>query len=66
MQTIEARANVEAMTLCQIAKKYGIDIRTLKKWLLHFAQDIKPPIGSIVYTPDQVKKIVEACGEFPG
>lgn len=55
----------EAMNLCQIAAKYAVSVHILKKWLSSFAPDLKRADGSYIYTPDQVKQIVVACGEFP-
>jgi len=57
--------NYEAMNLSQLAAKYGVTVHILKKWLCSFAPDLKRPDGSYIYTPDQVRQIVEACGEFP-
>jgi hypothetical protein len=54
----------EPRTLCEIAASYKIDPRTLKKWLAEFLPDLKRPAGTYIYTPDQVKQIIEACGEF--
>ena len=54
----------DALTLCQIAARYKVSTRTVKKWLANFAPDLVRPLGSYIYTPKQVAEIIEACGEF--
>ncbi len=57
--------NFEAMSLCQIADKYKVSVYILRKWLSHFLPTLQFPGGAHIYTPIQVKQIIEACGEFP-
>jgi len=56
----------KSMNLTDIANKYKISVRTLKKWMKEFCPDIKPAEDSNTFTPLQVSGIVSACGEFPG
>lgn len=60
-----ALRNYDAMNLSQIAAKYRVSTHILKKWLSNFAPELSRPDGCYIYTPDQVKRIVESCGEFP-
>jgi transposase len=57
--------NYNAMNLSQIANRYRVSVYIVKKWLATFAPELSRPDGCYVYTPDQVRIIVEACGEFP-
>lgn len=53
------------MTLSEIAARYHVSVPTLKKWLSEFVPSVKTASGCYLFTPDQVKRIIEACGEFP-
>lgn len=53
----------EAMTLTQLAAKYKVCPRTVKKWLADHADTIGRPKHTYIFTPDQVKKIYEILGE---
>lgn len=57
--------NYQPMNLKGIAAKYNTSVKTLKKWMAEFCPEVQKPEGCHTFTPDQVKKIVEACGEFP-
>lgn len=57
--------NFEAMNLSQIAARYKVSTHILKKWLYTFVPELSRPDGCYIYTPDQVKRIVTSCGEFP-
>lgn len=55
----------KAMNLTDLANKYKVSVKTLKKWMKHFCPEVQLPQNCETYTPDQVKNIVNACGEFP-
>ncbi len=55
----------ESLNLSQIANRYGVTTYILKKWMAQFIPELSRPDKCYTYTPEQVKKIVEACGEFP-
>ena len=55
----------DSMNISEIARKYGISVKTLRKWMNGFCPDVKPAKQSTIYAPLQIKKIVESCGEFP-
>jgi len=52
------------MTLGQLAKMYGIDLRTLKKQIDAFIPEVRPCKGSYLLTPVQVSKIKTELGDF--
>ena len=47
-----------AMTLKELADRWGVSYRTARKWLKPFESEIGPRIGN-VYSPHQVKIILE-------
>ena len=47
----------KAMTLKELADRWNVSVRTVKKWLKPFERDIGPKIGN-VYSPHQVKIIL--------
>jgi len=53
------------MNLKGLAFQYKTSVKTLKKWMHEFCPEIIRPDKCKTFTPDQVKRIVEACGEFP-
>jgi predicted site-specific integrase-resolvase len=52
-----------AMTKKQLAQQYNVSVRTLRKWLNPFIEEIGTPQKTYIYTPEQVKKIYEKVGE---
>ncbi|MBQ5688785.1 MAG: hypothetical protein IIV21_02380 [Bacteroidales bacterium] len=46
-----------AMTLKELADRWGVSCKTVKKWLKPFEAEIGPKIGN-VYSPHQVKIIL--------
>ena len=47
----------KAMTLKELADRWNVSVRTVRKWLKPFERDIGPRIGN-VYSPHQVKIIL--------
>ena len=45
------------MTLKELADRWNVSVRTVRKWLKPFERDIGPRIGN-VYSPHQVKIIL--------
>ena len=54
---------ITSSTLAELASKYSVCPKTLKKWLLPFKDYIGQPSGYI-YTPDQVRKIIQKLGAW--
>lgn len=52
---------IKPTTKTQLAKAYGIDIRTFNKWLKPYYKVIGIPNGRL-FTPLQVKKIYQLLG----
>ena len=59
----EPTTKPEAMTLTQLALKYKVCTKTVKKWLQPFIDDIGRPEKTYLFTPEQVRKIYEKIGE---
>lgn len=55
----------KAMNLTDLKNKYKVSIPTIKKWMQEFCPDIHFATNCNTFTPEQVKRIVESCGEFP-
>jgi len=53
----------EAMTLTQLAVKYKVCAKTIKKWLADYSDEIGRPKHTYIFTPEQVRKIYERLGE---
>jgi hypothetical protein len=53
----------EAMTLTQMAAKYKVCSRTIKKWIEPYLDEIGRPQRTYIFTPEQVRKIFEKIGE---
>lgn len=51
-------------TRTQLAKRYGVSIETMRKWL-HKVPDLVPDNNVRVFTPKQVEYIVQHLGEPP-
>ena len=56
--------SVRAMNLTEIAFGYGVSVKTVRKWIHTYLPELKRPPGSYIYTPEQIKKIIEGVGEF--
>ena len=48
----------KAMTLKELAARWDVSVRTVRKWLKPFEKDIGPRLGQM-YSPHQVKIILE-------
>lgn len=48
----------KAMTLKELASRWDVSVRTVRKWLKPFEKDIGPRVGQM-YSPHQVKIILE-------
>lgn len=46
-----------AMTVKQLANRWGVSCKTVREWLKPFEEDIGPRIGKM-YSPHQVKIIL--------
>lgn len=46
----------------QLCQMYKVDRKTLKRWLIPFAEQLGEPQGGRIYTPKQVKIIFENLG----
>ena len=57
----EVPFTITPLSVMQLAGLYGINYRTMVKWLAPFAKDIGPKNGRI-YTNVQVKIILEKLG----
>ncbi len=49
------------MSKTQLAKAYGVDIRTFNKWVKNFKKEIGKQMGRL-YTPHQVNVIFREIG----
>ena len=58
-------SEIKAMNIEKMARRYNVSRVTFKKWLKNFCPEIQPAPNCKTYTPDQVRRIIEACGEFP-
>ena len=47
-----------AMTMNELADRWGVSVKTVRKWLKPFEREIGPRVGHI-YSPHQVKIILE-------
>lgn len=54
---------ITSCTLAELAAKYNVCVPTIKKWLSPFISYIGEPSGYI-YTPEQVRKIIQKIGEW--
>ncbi|MBL4755254.1 MAG: hypothetical protein JKY52_16870 [Flavobacteriales bacterium] len=51
------------LTRTQLARAYGVDLRTFKKWVKPLYKNIGKPNGRL-FTPMQVNMIVQRLGRF--
>jgi hypothetical protein len=58
----DEKTNFPAMTLLELSIKYNVCRTTFKSWLKPFEAEIGERIGRI-YTPKQIKIIIEKLGE---
>ena len=49
--------NIRPMTVSELAQRWGVSPRTVKRWLKPFAADIGPRVGNL-YTSRQVAIII--------
>ena len=62
---VDISSRYKAMNLSQIANKYKVTCKVLNSWLETYLPDLVRPTGTYTYPPAEVKRIVDACGEFP-
>lgn len=61
-QEEEKKFVVRAYTLKEMAHFYECSLKTFRKWIRPFHQDVGPRIGHF-YNPRQVKTIIEKIGK---
>jgi hypothetical protein len=59
----ETHVKPEAKTKKQMAQDFKVSVRTFRKWLKPFIEEIGTPQKTYIYTPEQVRKIYEKIGE---
>ena len=52
---------VKPMSKTQLAKAYGIDVRTFNKWIKNFQKEIGKQAGRL-YNPRQINTIFQCIG----
>lgn len=63
MEQQEKNNKVQAMSRSQLASAYGVDVRTFKKWLDPFLEELNLKADCRIFYPNQIKKIFEVLGE---
>ena len=58
----DSKEKITSMSLKELAVKYNVCRKTFKKWLTPFADYIGKPNGGYIYSPEQVRKIIEKLG----
>lgn len=63
MQNNPENTKPVAMTKTQLAALYNVSYQTFCKWIKPYLEDIGETHGTYLYTPAQVKTIIEKIGE---
>ena len=53
---------IQGYTNKELAQYYGVTIQTLRSWIARFRKELNIPARTRVYTPNEVKLILEKLG----
>ena len=56
---------IQGYTNKELAQHYGVTIQTLRSWIARFRKELNIPARTRVYTPNEVKLIMQKLGPSP-